>query len=102
MDITVEELKQRMDGRENLVIVDVREPHEYAEFNIGARNIPLAAIPALLPELEEFKDRELIVHCRSGKRSATAQALLQQAGFQKVRNLIGGMLEWQDKFVFKK
>ena len=101
MDIKVEELKKRMDNKENLVIIDVREPHEYSEFNIGGKNIPLGTLPVMLPELEEFKASEIIVHCRSGKRSATAQAILQQSGFQNVRNLIGGMMEWQDKFVKK-
>lgn len=98
MDITVEELKKRMDENENILIIDVREPHEYDEFNIGAKNIPLGTIPMLLLELEDFKEKEVIVHCRSGKRSATAQAILQQSGFSNVRNLTGGMLDWREKF----
>ena len=98
MDITVEELKKRMDNKENLLVIDVREPHEYDEFNIGAKNIPLANIPMTIADLEEHKQDEIIVHCRSGKRSATAQAIFTQAGFANVRNLVGGMLEWQSKF----
>jgi rhodanese-related sulfurtransferase len=98
IDITVEELKTRMDLKEPLNIIDVREQHEYEEFNIGARLIPLSTLPDMLGELDELKDEELIIHCRSGNRSGTAKAFLAQAGFTKVRNLLGGMLEWQSKF----
>jgi len=98
MDITVEELKQRMDAGEQLFIIDVREPHEYEEFNIGALNIPLGTIPIKLYDFDEDKEREIIVHCRSGVRSNTAKAFLMQAGFNNVKNVLGGMLEWQAKF----
>lgn len=98
MDITVEELKQRMDAGEDLLIIDVREPHEFEEFNIGAMLIPLATVPSRLDEFDEDKDREIIVHCRSGMRSNTAKAFMVQAGFTNVRNLLGGMLEWQNKY----
>jgi rhodanese-related sulfurtransferase len=97
-DITVEELKQRLEAGEDLFIIDVREPHEYSEFNIGAFNIPLGTLPMRLWDFDEKQDEELIVHCRSGVRSASAKALLEQSGFKNVRNLIGGMLEWQSKF----
>lgn len=98
MDITTEELKKRMDAGEELFIIDVREPMEYAEFNIGAENIPLGTLPMRLYDFDEDKDREIIVHCKSGMRSNTAKALLIQSGFTNVRNLIGGMMEWQSKF----
>lgn len=98
MDITVEELKQRIDAGEKLNIIDVREPHEYEEFNIKARLIPLATLPQMIDELEELKDQELIVHCRSGARSASAKAFLESSGFKNVRNLLGGILDWQVKF----
>lgn len=94
-DITVEELKSRMDNKENLHIVDVREPHEYEEFNIGAKLIPLGDLPDRIAELEAWKNEELIVHCRSGARSNTAKMFLQENGFTQVRNLIGGMMQWQ-------
>ncbi|MEZ5013100.1 MAG: rhodanese-like domain-containing protein [Chitinophagales bacterium] len=97
-DITVEELKERMDAGEDLFIIDVREPHEYAEFNIGAENIPLAALPMRFWDFDDKKEEEIIVHCRSGARSASAKAFLTQSGFTKVRNLSGGMLEWIHKF----
>ncbi|HMZ88593.1 MAG TPA: rhodanese-like domain-containing protein [Chitinophagales bacterium] len=95
MDISVEELKKRMDAGEDLLIIDVREPHEYAEFNIGAINIPLTSLPMKMYDFDDDKDREIIVHCRSGMRSASAKALMVQSGFTNVRNLLGGMLEWQ-------
>ncbi|HCS20964.1 MAG TPA: NADH oxidase [Bacteroidetes bacterium] len=97
-DISVEELKSRRDKGENLVVIDVREPYEHEEYNIGGKLIPLGSLPSMLDELEELKDIEFVVHCKSGARSASAKAFLQSAGFSKVRNLIGGILEWQAKF----
>ncbi|MFN0275846.1 MAG: rhodanese-like domain-containing protein [Chitinophagales bacterium] len=98
MDITVEELKKRIDAHEELTVIDVREPHEYVEFNIGVENIPLGTLPMKMYDFDDKKEEEIIVHCRSGMRSATAKAMLEQNGFKNVRNLIGGMLEWQAKF----
>ncbi len=97
-DITVEELKQRLDQDEQLIIIDVREPHEYAEFNIGGRLIPLGTFVAHLEDYEENKESEIILYCRSGKRSHTAKEIMLAQGFTKPRNLLGGMLEWQAKF----
>lgn len=97
-DITTQELKQRMDSGETIHIIDVREPHEYEEFNIGAQLIPLGTLPSKLAELEGLKNEEVIVHCRSGARSASAKLFLEDAGFTNVRNLIGGMLDWQSRF----
>lgn len=97
-DITVQELKTRLDKGESLNVIDVREPFEYEEYNIGGRLIPLGDLPGKLSDLSEIKDEEIIVHCRSGARSASAKAFLQQNGFKKVRNLLGGMLDWQKNF----
>lgn len=95
--ITVAELKARMDAGEKLNIIDVREPDEFAEFNIGARLIPLGQIQSMqIDEIEDLKDEELIIHCRSGKRSATACLFLETMGFVNTKNLEGGMLAWQD------
>lgn len=94
-DITVEELKQRIEANENLHIVDVREEYEFDEFNIGAQLIPLGELPDRVSEIEHLKDEELIVHCRSGARSGRAKDYLTSLGFTKVRNLIGGMIAWQ-------
>jgi len=98
-NITAEELKQRIDAGENLHIVDVREPHEHAEFNIGGILIPLGEIRAMqVDELEDLKNEEVIVYCRSGGRSSQAAMILETMGFQHVKNLTGGMLNWQEKF----
>ncbi|MHA8052586.1 rhodanese-like domain-containing protein [Aquirufa sp. Wall-65K1] len=95
MDITIEELKERMDKNESLYIIDVREEHEFDEFNIGAQLIPLGELPERLDEIEADKDAEIIVHCRSGARSGRAKEYLSSEGYSNVRNLIGGMLAWQ-------
>lgn len=95
MDITVQELKERQEKGEQLHLIDVREPNEYAEDNIGAKLIPLGELPYRLDELEGLEDEEVIVHCRSGARSARAQQYLEENGFSNVRNLIGGMLEYR-------
>lgn len=96
--ITAEELKARLDAGEKLNIVDVREPHEHAEFNIGGVLYPLGKVQTMqVDELEAFKDEELIVYCRSGNRSGQACLILDTLGFKNTKNLVGGMLNWQDK-----
>ncbi|GAB3971758.1 rhodanese-like domain-containing protein [Spirosoma terrae] len=95
MDITVQELKERLEKGETLNLIDVREPAEYEADNIGARLIPLGDLPYQLDELDGLQDEEVIVHCRSGKRSAMAQQILEQNGFNNVRNVIGGMLAYR-------
>lgn len=98
-DITVEELKQRMDNGEQLHIIDVREPQEHEEFNIGGTLIPLGQIRSMdVDELEPLKEEELILYCRSGNRSGQACMILETLGFTNVKNLTGGMLEWQKKY----
>jgi rhodanese-related sulfurtransferase len=97
-EITVIELKKRLDSGENLLVIDVREPYEYDEFNIGARLIPLGELPVELHNLEDHLEEEIIVHCRSGARSAAAQDYMRKQGFEKVRNLTGGILAWQQAF----
>ena len=98
MDISVTELKARLDAEENFILIDVREPHEHEEFNVGGQLIPVGNIPQALEDFVDHKDDEIIVYCRSGNRSGMAQQFLQQYGFSKVRNLIGGMLAWQETF----
>lgn len=97
-DITVQELKEKMDNQEDFLLLDVRESFEYDMYNIGAKLIPLGFVIQSIPELEDFKDKEIVVHCRSGMRSATAKSMLNERGFSNVRNLIGGMLAWQEAF----
>lgn len=94
-DITVQELKERIAKGEKLNIIDVREQFEYDEFNIGAKLIPLGTLPDAMFEMNNLRDKEIIVHCKSGARSATVKAYLSQNGFTKVRNLLGGMLAWR-------
>jgi rhodanese-related sulfurtransferase len=97
--ITVEELKARMDAGEKLHLIDCREPNEYAEFNIGATLIPLGRFQSFqIDELEDLKNEEVIIHCRSGKRSGQACMLLDTMGFTNTKNVVGGILEWQEKF----
>ena len=99
-DINVSELKQRLDtGDKSFIFIDVREPYEYAEFNLGAELIPLSTVPdAATGQLADHKNDEIIVHCRSGARSGNAKAFLVQMGFTNVRNLEGGVLAWQREF----
>jgi rhodanese-related sulfurtransferase len=97
-DITCQELKERMDKGEKLTIIDVREPHEYEEYNIGAQLIPLGELPFKLDELADLKNEEIIVHCRSGARSGNAKLFMMESEFTNVRNLIGGMVEWRTNF----
>ena len=97
--ITVEKLKEKMDAGEPIHLLDVREPNEYAEFNIGAQLFPLGRIQSMdIADLEGWENDEVIIHCRSGKRSATACLFLESLGFKNTVNVEGGMLAWQDKF----
>jgi rhodanese-related sulfurtransferase len=94
-DITVSELKDRLDKGEKFVFLDVREEWEYEEDNLGAENIPLGELPHRLSELEKFKDQEIIVHCRSGARSGNAKKFLETKGYARVRNVLGGILAYR-------
>ncbi|MDH3650910.1 MAG: rhodanese-like domain-containing protein [Saprospiraceae bacterium] len=98
MDIDVTELQQRLSDKEQLILIDVREPHEHQEFNIGGKLIPLGDLPASIDDLEEYANDEVVLYCRSGNRSGMAQHFLQQLGFTNVRNLQGGMLAWVETF----
>lgn len=94
--ISVEELKKRLDNGENIHLVDVREPNENAEFNIGGKLLPLGEIRNYNTEsIDDIKDDEVVLYCRSGNRSGIATQILEQMGFKNVKNLTGGMLAWQ-------
>jgi rhodanese-related sulfurtransferase len=98
-NITVEELKKRLDAGEELHIVDVREPHEHADFNIGGTLIPLGQVLSMqIDELEDLKEKEVICYCRSGNRSGQACMFLDAMGFKNTKNLVGGMLAWENTF----
>jgi sulfur-carrier protein adenylyltransferase/sulfurtransferase len=94
-EISVEELKRRLDAKEDIYILDVREPHEYQICNLNGHLIPLNDLPKRVSELDPSK--EMVVHCRSGARSARAVGFLRQAGFAKASNLAGGILAWADR-----
>jgi molybdopterin/thiamine biosynthesis adenylyltransferase/rhodanese-related sulfurtransferase len=94
-EIAPRELKSRMDRGDELFILDVREPHEYQICNLGGHLIPLGELSRRVNELDS--SREIVAHCRSGKRSAEAVEFLRSAGFRKVLNLKGGILAWSDE-----
>jgi adenylyltransferase/sulfurtransferase len=93
--LTVKELKRRIDAGEDAYILDVREPYEYRIANIGGKLIPQNEVPSRLAEID--RDREVIVQCRSGSRSQHVAEFLKQAGFPRVVNLAGGILAWSDE-----
>lgn len=99
MTINVEEVRSRLDAGENLNLVDVREPDEHTEFNIGGTLLPLGKIQTMqVEDIEELKNQEVICYCRSGNRSMQASLMLETFGFTDVKNLTGGMLAWQAKY----
>ncbi len=95
-EITPVELKKKMDANEPFVLIDVREPHEYQICRIpGSKLIPLGEVPKRMNELDSAD--EIVVHCKSGMRSAKAVDLLMKSGFLKIHNLKGGILAWSDQ-----
>ena len=94
-DMTVEELKQRLDRGDDLYVLDVREPHEYQICNLGGQLIPLNDLPKRVSELDST--REIVVHCKMGGRSAKAVDFLKQSGFTRVHNLAGGITAWAER-----
>lgn len=96
-EITVSELKERLDNKKNITLVDVREPYEHEEYNLGGILIPLADIPGSSEKIKELGETEIILYCRSGNRSAMAQKLLAiQHGITNTCNLRGGVNAWRD------
>jgi molybdopterin/thiamine biosynthesis adenylyltransferase/rhodanese-related sulfurtransferase len=94
-EIEPRELKARLDRGDDLFILDVREPHEFQICNLRGHLIPLGELPRRAHELDS--SREIVAHCRSGKRSAEAVDFLRKAGFRKIWNLKGGILAWSDQ-----
>ena len=95
-EITVEELKQRLDRKESVFILDVRNPEEYQICRIeGSTLLPLPELARRFSELD--KDVEMVVHCKSGMRSAKAVQFLRERGFPKLKNLKGGILAWAQR-----
>jgi adenylyltransferase/sulfurtransferase len=94
-EITVQDLKARLDRKDDFVLFDVREPHEYQICHLNGLLIPLGDLPSRVHELNSADD--IVVHCRSGVRSGKAVDFLRKAGFRKVKNLKGGILAWSDQ-----
>jgi molybdopterin/thiamine biosynthesis adenylyltransferase/rhodanese-related sulfurtransferase len=94
-EITVQELKQKMDAGEDINVLDVREPHEYDVANIGVKLVPLGELPRRLAEFDQ--NENFAIHCKTGGRSATAVKLLQDAGFGNVYNVKGGITAWSEE-----
>ncbi|NQZ76662.1 MAG: rhodanese-like domain-containing protein [Ekhidna sp.] len=90
-DITCADVKKRLESGEKFNFIDVREEWEHEEKNIGARLIPLGEIPDRISEIEDLKNEEVVVHCKSGGRSGQAKKYLNSQGFTNVRNMVGGI-----------
>ena len=98
-NITVDEIKGRLNAGEKINLVDVREPDENADFNIGGILMPLGKIQTMqIDDLEDLKGEEVVCYCRSGNRSGQACLILDMLGFKNTKNLTGGMLAWQEKY----
>lgn len=93
-EVTVQELKAMMDNKEDFQLIDVREPYEFEEMNMDGLLIPMGDV---LDQLDKFAtDKKVIVHCKSGARSANVVAYLQEKhGMQNLYNLKGGILAWR-------
>ena len=96
--ISVEELKAKIDSGETFNLIDVREPNEHADFNVGGILLPLGQVQMMqLDDIESMKDEPVYVYCRSGNRSGQACLIMEAAGFKNTINVTGGMLAWQDR-----
>lgn len=96
-EISVQELKEKIDNKEDFQLIDVRETFEYEVSNLDGENIPLGGI--LIEADKVAKDKPVIIQCRSGKRSAAAVMQLEaQYGYDNLYNLKGGILAWQEAF----
>lgn len=95
-EITVQELKAMQERQDDFQLIDVREDFEYQESNLGGVHIPLGQILSEVDKID--RDKPVVIHCRSGKRSAQAvQILTQREGFDNLSNLKGGILAWRDE-----
>lgn len=95
-EITVQELKAMQDKKEDFQLVDIREEYEFDICNLGGELIPMGDISDNLDKIS--KDKKVVVHCRSGKRSASViQMLEQQYGFTNLLNLKGGIMAWAEE-----
>ncbi len=96
-EITVQDFKKKIDTKDNVFLLDVREPFEQYQSKIEYDNstlIPVGELESRLDEIEDQKESEVVCLCRSGSRSAQACKLLEKEGFENVKNLKGGINEW--------
>lgn len=99
-ELSVSELRARMQAGDPIILIDVREPHEHEDFNIGGHNIPVTALPFRIDEIMEFGSAEIVLYCQSGSRSGLAQKLLaSQFNILRTINLVGGMNAWKEENV---
>lgn len=96
-NINIDQLKAKQDNGDDFLLLDVREQHEYDEANMGGILIPLGDLTARAEELSEYRNKTIVVHCRSGQRSLMGQHILLSSGYTDVYNLEGGILAWQEK-----
>lgn len=94
-EITVQELKEMQDRQEDFQLIDVREPNEYEEANLKGELIPLGKVPDHVDKIS--RDKKVVVHCRSGKRSGNAIQFLEKQGFDNLYNLKGGILAYKQE-----
>lgn len=96
-EITVQELKDKKESKKEFLLLDVREDVEYLVSNLDGHHIPLGQLDNRLKEIEEHKENEVIVMCRTGNRSSRAASFLEKNGFDNVANLNGGIKKWADE-----
>ena len=97
--ISSSELKNKLDANEHVALIDVREPDEHAAFNIGGILLPLGNILSMQTDaIDDLRNEEVVCYCRSGNRSMQACMMLETFGFTNVKNLVGGMMEWESKY----
>lgn len=94
-DITVEELKELLESGDKINLIDVRSPEEFEADNIGGQLMPLGKLPLQLYKIEDLKSEEIYLFCRSGNRSGMAKNILIAHGFEKVHNVLGGILAYR-------
>ena len=98
-EITSKELHGRLAAGEDIILIDVREPYEHEEYNIGGTNIPVTELPFRIEEVRQHGDQEIVLYCQSGNRSMLAQKLLAtQFNIVNTLNLVGGARAWREAF----
>lgn len=97
--IQPEVVKEKLDAGTPIHLVDVRQPEEHADFNIGGTLLPLGQVQVMaIDDIEHLRNEEVICYCRSGQRSMQAAMLLESMGFTNVKNLVGGMIGWESRY----